>query len=94
MLNANGPGFKGLYAGDTVRYRLLGPDGWEERNARVLDLLVFDDHVQVAHAWCGFTVDARNYVRLVRRGRRHIAADAHVAAEMAKFPHMAKRYEG
>lgn len=77
MLNANGPGFAGLYAGDTVRFvsNQYGIGGDREVNATVLPYLVFEDHVQVKHTPFGFGVDARNFVRLVRRGKRHIAAD-------------------
>jgi hypothetical protein len=74
MLNVNGPGFEGLYAGDTVRFIGRG----ELRNARVLPLLVFADHVQVAFGPHGYTVDECNFLRLVRRGKRHMAADARI----------------
>jgi hypothetical protein len=83
MLNANGPGFAGLYAGDTVQFFVRGT--FEKRTlhaASVLPLLVFADHVQVRYGACGYTVDASNFVRLVRRGKRHIAADA----VRAKYP--------
>jgi hypothetical protein len=40
--------------------------------ARVLTLLVFADHVQVAYGHFGTTVNADNFVRRVRRGRRAI----------------------
>lgn len=79
MLNANGPGFSGLYAGDSVEFRTAGgpgiPGGVITRTARVLQLLVFHDHVQVDFGSCGYTVNESNFVRLVRRGKRHILAD-------------------
>lgn len=79
MLNVNGPGFAGLYAGDVVRFYVTDGRGngasLGVRTARVLNLLVFADHVQVNYAPCGYTVDARNFCELVRRGKRHIAAD-------------------
>lgn len=75
MLYANGPGFQGLYAGDSVRFSITIRGKTWEGNASVLPLLVFDDHVQVRYGACGYTVDASNFVRLVRRGRRHVAAD-------------------
>jgi hypothetical protein len=77
MLNANGPGFENLCAGDSVRFvaqtgiGLRGPE-YTERTARVLPLLVFTDHVQVAYGPHGHTVNASNFVRRVRRGRRAI----------------------
>ena len=79
MFAPNGPGFRNLYAGDTVEF-LANYDAKanafrETRTARVLQLLIFADHVQVAYGPCGYTVDATNFVRLVRRGKRHIAAD-------------------
>ncbi len=78
MLNANGPGFAGLYAGDIVEFRVPSD---APRTASVLPLLVFADHVQVKYGSFGHTVDASNFVRLVRRGKRHIAADkAHADA--------------
>jgi len=76
MINANGPGFEGLYAGDTVRFSITIRGRTWEGNAPVLPLLVFDDHVQVRYGSFGYTVDASNFVRLVRRGKRHIEADA------------------
>lgn len=81
MLNANGPGFAGLYAGDVVRFYADPARGASCRTtlrtetATVLKLLVFADHVQVNATSFGYTVDASNFVRLVRRGKRHIAAD-------------------
>ena len=78
MINANGPGFEGLYAGDTVEFtvpKYHAMCGGKKR-AAVLPLLVFDDHVQVRYGSFGYTVDASNFVRLVRRGKRHIEADA------------------
>lgn len=81
MFNANGPGFAGLYAGDIVRFYADPARGISCRTslrtetARVISLLVFDTHVQVARGPHGYTVDASNFVRLVRRGKRHIAAD-------------------
>jgi hypothetical protein len=74
MLNANGPGFRNLYSGDSVQFRGPGTES-TLRTARVLPLLVFEDHVQVDYGACGYTVNAYNFVRLVRRGKRHIAAD-------------------
>lgn len=73
----NGPGFQNLYAGDTVEfmYRTGELGNRELRRARVLQLLVFHDHVQVDFGSCGYTVNESNFVRLVRRGKRHIAAD-------------------
>jgi len=81
MLNANGPGFAGLYAGDVVEFRVrnLGmprPDATLTLRAAVLPLLVFPDHVQVKYTSFGYTVNASNFVRLVRRGKRHNLADA------------------
>lgn len=75
----NGPGFKGLYAGDVVSFiewrgTSHGAQESFERTAAVLPLLVFADHVQVRYGPCGYTVDDRNFVRLVRRGKRHTAA--------------------
>lgn len=82
MFNVNGPGFQGLYSGDSVEFRTGAMGTAREdvrlvatRTARILPLLVFADHVQVAYGPCGYTVDASNFVRLVRRGRRHIQAD-------------------
>lgn len=76
MLNANGPGFAGLYAGDSVLFRVYGQGkAFVIRCAPVLPLLVFSDHVQVRRSNFGYTVDASNFVRLARRGKRHIAAD-------------------
>ncbi len=91
MLNANGPGFAGLYAGDTVLFK-VGAKGREysDFTAAVLPLLVFTDHVQVKYGPCGHTVNADNFVRLVRRGKRHIAADK--AAAAAHIGHVAFRY--
>lgn len=37
--------------------------------------LVFDSHVVVRRGKFGTVVDASNFARLVRRGKRHIAAD-------------------
>ncbi len=98
MLNANGPGFAGLYAGDTVLFK-VGAKGREysDFTAAVLPLLVFTDHVQVKYGPCGHTVNADNFVRLVRRGKRHIAADKardntlalSVGALEAQSPHLA-----
>jgi len=81
MLNANGPGFAGLYAGDVVEFvsNQYGIGGDRKVRAAVLPLLVFADHVQVRHTPFGFTVDASNFVRLVRRGKRHIEADRQAA---------------
>jgi hypothetical protein len=70
MFNVNGPGFAGLYAGDTIAFWT----NYRMYTATVLPLLVFADHVQVRYGACGYTVDASNFVRLVRRGKRHIAA--------------------
>ena len=79
MLYVNGPGFAGLYAGDSVEFLVsLGAARNPVRTnktARVIPLLVFADHVQVSYGPNGHTVDASNFVRLVRRGRRHIQAD-------------------
>ena len=76
MINANGPGFAGLYAGDVVEFNVERGDANDRYvTATVLPLLVFTDHVQVRYGACGYTVDASNFVRLVRRGKRHIAAD-------------------
>lgn len=76
----NGPGFRNLYSGDSVEFLVrLGGHGKNTmrttRTARVLPLLVFPDHVQVNYGTCGYTVNASNFVRLVRRGKRHMAAD-------------------
>jgi len=83
MLNANGPGFAGLYAGDVVEFMTVVGGGvipeFTKRRAAVLPLLVFPDHVQVKYTSFGYTVDASNFVRLVRRGKRHISADTHDA---------------
>jgi hypothetical protein len=73
MFNYNGPGFKGLFAGDVVEFHTAGRV--RKLRAAVLPLLVFDTHVQVRYTPHGYTVDASNFVRLVRRGKRHIAAD-------------------
>ena len=55
-----------VQAGDVLRYI----DGrGETRTGAVLRYLTFPDHVVVSGRWCGDTVDARNFVRLVRRGR-------------------------
>jgi hypothetical protein len=76
MLNANGPGFAGLYAGDVVEFwHLRGAPHAKLHRAGVPGYLVFERHVQVRHGPYGYTVDAANFVRLVRRGKRHIAAD-------------------
>jgi hypothetical protein len=64
----------------------------EYKTASVLPLLVFADHVQVKYGPCGYTVDASNFVRLVRRGPRHMAADSKVERAMAPYPHMRNRY--
>jgi len=78
MLNANGPGFQGLYAGDSVEFFT---SHHKIARASVLPLLVFADHVQVKFTPCGYTVNADNFIRLVRRGKRHIEADrANVAS--------------
>ena len=87
MINANGPGFAGLYAGDVVEFTVpavRSRGGMQHlvpmlKRAGVLPLLVFADHVQVKHTPHGYTVDASNFVRLVRRGRRHMEADRRVA---------------
>jgi hypothetical protein len=71
MLNINGPGFAGLCANDTVEFRTRNG----VTQARVLPLLVFADHVQVRLTSFGYTVDATNFMRLVRRGKRHLEAD-------------------
>ena len=62
----HGATFQDLHAGDVVRFR------WREteRTAAVLPLLVFDDHVIVRLGPCGYMVNAVNFVRLVRRGRK------------------------
>jgi hypothetical protein len=85
--NVNGPGFAGLYAGDTVLFT-VGARGREysDFTAPVLRMLVFADHVQVRYASFGCRVDAHNFVRLVRRGKRHIAADRDLAAFNACHP--------
>jgi|GEM_PF-3214195 len=75
----NGPGFAGLYAGDVVEF--APACGRDTRTASVLPLLVFADHVQVRYGACGYTVNAANFVRLVRRGKRHMQADARLIAE-------------
>lgn len=83
MLNANGPGFRGLYAGDSIEFVAPVSNGNGIRRtikARVLQLLVFSDHVQVDYGTCGYTVSADNFVRLVRRGKRHMAVDRQIAA--------------
>ena len=55
-----------VQAGDVLRYI----DGrGETRTGTVLRYLTFPDHVVVSGRWCGDVVDARNLVRLVRRGR-------------------------
>lgn len=73
MIGFNGPGFAGLYAGDLVEFQ---PARWESTHvASVLPLLVFEDHVQVRFGSFDCTVNASNFVRLVRRGRRHMLAD-------------------
>ena len=95
MLNANGPGFAGLYAGDVVQF-IDTSARWAlstVRTASVLPLLVFADHVQVKYGPFGHAVDASNFVRLVRRGKRHMAADSLVERAMAPYPNMCKRYE-
>jgi hypothetical protein len=73
MLNANGPGFENLCAGDSVQFLLPVETSRglvrAERTARVLPLLVFADHVVVAYGACGHVVDTSNFVRRVRRGR-------------------------
>jgi hypothetical protein len=92
MLNANGPGFAGLYAGDVVEYHGRRSNGFGRCRATVLPLLVFADHVQVRYGNFGYTVDASNFVRLVRRGKRHMAGDSKVARAMAPYPHMRNRY--
>jgi len=90
MINANGPGFAGLYAGDVVEFSVWREVGAivhpsrrrEERHtAAVLPLLVFPDHVNVRFTPHGYVVNASNFVRLVRRGRRHILADLGYGAE-------------
>jgi hypothetical protein len=84
MLNVNGPGFAGLFAGDIVEWQ---PHRWEYTHRRtVLPLLVFADHVQVRFGSFGATVDAANFVRLIRRGKRHIAADRELADFYAVHP--------
>jgi len=77
----NGPGFAGLYAGDVVEFTRPVPShlrgvipGKQLLRASVLPLLVFADHVLVKHGPHGAIVDASNFVRLVRRGKRHMAA--------------------
>jgi hypothetical protein len=86
MLNANGPGFAGLYAGDVVEFRTGAIGTAREdlrlvavRRAGVLPLLVFTNHVCVRYGSCGYPVNASNFIRLVRRGKRHMAADKALA---------------
>lgn len=70
-MGLNGPGFKGLSAGDLVEFRTAGrPGDGVLRTARVLKLLVFADHVVVNHTSCGWVVNAQNYVRTVRTHQR------------------------
>jgi hypothetical protein len=84
MLNVNGPGFAGLFAGDIVEWQ---PRQWEQTHrCKVLPMLVFADHVQVRFGSFGATVDSSNFVRLVRRGKRHIAADLELADFYACHP--------
>jgi len=111
MINANGPGFAGLYAGDVVEFtvatiaeREIGavwhPSrrrtvlGTATRRAAVLPLLVFQDHVQVKYTSCGYTVNASNFVRLVRRGKRHMAADRQARGTGYRFDVNAVPHEG
>ena len=92
MLNANGPGFAGLYAGDVVEFtvpivrtrRGMQHFLYAIERAAVQPLLVFADHVVIVRkgAKGGYTVNASNFVRLVRRGKRHIAADRQDAGSL------------
>lgn len=84
MLNANGPGFAGLYAGDTVHFIDPRPrpafTGVGYISARVLPLLVFADHVLVKYGRTTSVVSADNFIRLARRGKLHMAVDCTIAA--------------
>lgn len=81
-----------LYAGDVVEWQ---PRNWESTHrCTVLPLLVFTDHVQVRFGSFGATVDASNFVRLVRRGKRHMAADTHAAAVRLNMAPEGSTYEG
>jgi hypothetical protein len=85
MFNINGPGFAGLYAGDLIKFRdSRDPDLCHD--ATVLRLLVFADHVQVRYTSSGYTVDAHNFVRVVRRGKRHLEADRELDSFNACHP--------
>lgn len=60
------------HAGDSVRFTYRSGYHSEPRevSAAVLRYLIFPDHVQVRFTPCGYTVDASNFVRLVRRSTR------------------------
>lgn len=67
------PTFEGLRAGDTVEFwrreGLAYGAAPVKTRAKVLRYLTFSDHVQVAHGPFGATVNANNFIRLVRRAK-------------------------
>lgn len=75
MFEALEPPFRGLRAGDSVRYRQyagLGPNGpeYRETSGPVIRFLVFPDHVVVKTRNGCQVVNSENFVRINRRSRR------------------------